>query len=297
MSKQDNPTEYPVKMWTFEQWKAGEAPPRFELSTWGNNGKLAKHEIAPEHYKQVVAEQKRCYEVEVQRRFDSMKSNWNKRLEQSRDKEALLKAEVHQVHDMLHRPENWQPGQPGQRKNYHFNTYWKEYAEHVVQGNVKPYLQYYPYHDGRAGADKGRADNRTALRYAETDALHEYLNYLKAGGKNEAKHEQNETHNKLHELFQREYPKGWDEVFRTESEYLNFIKLFAAYFDSGENKSNGTIELKRGKKTSIARVLKTFYDEYGEGTLTSATGFFDLISTINEFNGESEYKIYRALIR
>lgn len=172
IEKDDDDT--PVKVWTFEQWKAGIAPPFFgTVLSW--TGKPMMHEIAIEDYSQVLAEQKRCYEDEVKRRTEAKVKYCQKSLVLSRDKEALLKAEVNRVHDMLHRPENWQ-----QRRNVHYNTYWSEYTEVIVNASVKPHIQFHPYHDGRAGAEHGRADSRQAIRYAECEALHEYLNYLKA---------------------------------------------------------------------------------------------------------------------
>jgi hypothetical protein len=103
------------------------------------------------------------------------------------------------------------------------------------------------------------------------------------------------TEKVLRECYESEYPNGWVTVFKTESDYDYFIRVFGCFFRLEPTDKDFSVQMKRMKKTGLASVLKAFYNELGQTNLRSNKEYFDLIRGLSEFKDATDNQIYKTL--
>lgn len=90
--------------------------------------------------------------------------------------------------------------------------------------------------------------------------------------------------------------KGWSYAFKTENDFELFVNLLTKYFiHSDYILPKETIKLKINTKTRFAVCLKSLHDDLSEVPFKSNIKYFEIIRTLNHFEGLNDTEIYKAL--
>ena len=93
--------------------------------------------------------------------------------------------------------------------------------------------------------------------------------------------------------------KGWEYVFRTETDFITFTDLLINFFEYKKyNLPESPIELKRRCKTRLAATLGKIHSELSNvDKFSSDTNYFNIVKSLSHFVDLSDDEIYKALTR
>lgn len=92
--------------------------------------------------------------------------------------------------------------------------------------------------------------------------------------------------------------KGWKYAFRNEEDYEAYCSLLTDYFEIKDPQPpKEIIQLKPRTETTVARALRTIFNDLGEGVLKNKTDYLNLIKVLSPFNGMTNTEVYTKITK
>jgi len=101
------------------------------------------------------------------------------------------------------------------------------------------------------------------------------------------------------EIVNTDTEKGWQYVFKNETDYNTFVDLLTNYFEYKPNSlPDKIIELRRGCKTKFSTTLGNIVRELSnKDKIKDETEYFKIIKILNHYNKMKDNEIYKAITR
>lgn len=110
--------------------------------------------------------------------------------------------------------------------------------------------------------------------------------------------QQSMTATLIYNLFEQGTKNGWEEIFNTETDYLQFVNILTAYFEFNPLNIDGfSFKIKSTTKTRTAAILRSVHKSLGDKSLKKDFEFFRIIRLLQPFKDAPNDDIYKALTK
>ncbi len=107
---------------------------------------------------------------------------------------------------------------------------------------------------------------------------------------------ENRTKALIKDAFENMDKKGWEYAFKSNTDYNTFVDILTLFFEYKEySLPKEPIELKRGTKTKLGRILGELHKELSENPLKSDANYLKLVRSLSHYTNETD--LYKVLTR
>ncbi len=106
----------------------------------------------------------------------------------------------------------------------------------------------------------------------------------------------NRTKTTILNMFDTMDKRGWEYAFKTSADYNRFVDILTLFFEYKKyTLPKEPIQLKRGSKTKLGKILGEIHKELSEHPLKSDAKYLELVRCLNHFADETD--LYKVLTR